>query len=84
LESIFRYSGAEAGEYGKGCLSLAKVKSTAKKDGDVALKPGRDTEPATATNANLSNLKVQLAHEVAQTLWLPDGLGEEDKLEHYP
>jgi hypothetical protein len=79
LESIFRYSGAEAGQYGKGCRSLAKRKAGAKKEGAVALKKGQDIEPATATNANFSDLKVQLAHEVAQALWLPGGLGEDEK-----
>jgi hypothetical protein len=58
---------------------LAKGKSTAKKDGAVALKPGRDNEPPTATGNDVTPLQLHLANEVAQALWLPDGLSEDEK-----
>jgi hypothetical protein len=57
---------------------LAKRKADAKKDGAVALKPDRDIKPTAASGTNPTNLQVHLAHEVAQTLWLPDGLGEDE------
>jgi len=58
---------------------LAERQIDAKKREIVARKAGRDIEPAAATGTNAKPLQVHLAHEVVQTLRLPDGLGEDEK-----
>ncbi len=58
---------------------MAERKIVAKKREIVARKAGRDIEPAAATGTNAKPLQVHLAHEVVQTLRLPDGLGEDER-----
>ena len=60
---------------------MAKGKSTAKKDGSVALKPGRDIEPAAVTGTDVTRLQLHRINEVTETLWLPGVLSEDRKTE---
>ncbi len=60
---------------------MAKGKSTAKKAGSVALKPGRDIEPKVATGTDVTRLQMHRINEVGSSLWLPDGLSEDQKMD---
>jgi len=57
---------------------LIVPKDDAKKDGADALKPDRDIKPSAATGTKITPLKLHLAKEYIDTLWLPDGLGEDE------
>ncbi len=74
-----RYDGVSAGAYGKECRSVIVPKDDAKKDGADALKPDRDIKPSAATGTKITPLKLHLAKEYIDTLWLPDGLGEDER-----
>ena len=59
---------------------MAKRKIVAKKREIVARKAGRDIEPAAATGTDVIRLQLHRINEVANTLWLTDGLSEDQKM----
>ena len=53
---------------------MVKGKEGGKKDGAVALKPGRDFKPEVATGTDVHPLQLALINQVGAALWLPKGM----------
>jgi hypothetical protein len=60
---------------------LAKRKADAKKNLEVSLVLGRDIELKIATGTDVTRLQLHRINEVANTLWLPDTLSEDQKMD---
>ena len=62
---------------------MAKGKSTAKKPTTLELQAGRDFEPEAATGTDVRHLQAELIRQVGQTLWIPDGLSKDQKMDRW-
>ncbi len=61
---------------------MARGKAEAKKGGQVELVAGRDINPEAATGTEAKPLQIELINQVARTLWLPEGLSQDEIVRH--
>ncbi len=60
---------------------MVKGKADAEEDGKGALVAARDVEPATATGTDVRLLQTELIRQVGATLWIPEHLSEDARLD---